>query len=166
MPSFIHPYIASQVHQEIHFDLDAIDGDGTTALMWAAFSGDRKIVDILLETKNVELDMTDGIGLTSLMYACTQGHESIVNKLLDYKADVNIKDDEGNTALIWAARMGYDEIVGMLVNACADIDVKNAKQESAASEGKDYKKVVKAMNNVPKHCQMKRSKHSSRFTAS
>ena len=126
--------------------------------MWAAFGGHQNILDALIETEEVDLNKSDGIGLTSLMYACTQGHENIVNRLLDHKVDVDIKDNDGNTALIWAARMGYDEIVSMLVNACADIDVRNDKLESAASEGKDFKKVVKAMSKVPKHCEGKASK--------
>ena len=151
----------SQVHQEIDFDLDATDGDGNTALMWAAFGGHQDIVEILLELESLDINKVDSIGLTSLMYACTQGHESIVSTLLDYNADVNIKDSDGNTALIWAARMGYDKIVRKLVNACADIDVKNDKQESAASEGKDFKNVIKAMNKVPKHCNKIRTKHVS-----
>lgn len=140
------------MHQEINFDLDGVDGDGTTALMWAAFGGHQNVMEILLESDSVDLNKADSIGLTSLMYACTQGHENIVSKLLDYKADVNSKDSDGNTALIWAARMGYDGIVSMLVGACADVHVNNHKQENAASEGKDFKKVVRAISKIPKHC--------------
>ena len=50
----------TQVHQEINFDLDGVDGDGTTALMWAAFGGHQNVMEILRKD-SVDLNKADSI---------------------------------------------------------------------------------------------------------
>jgi len=44
-------------------------------------------------------------GTTGLMYAACQGEVHCMELLLEYKADVNLKDDNGNTALTLASAL-------------------------------------------------------------
>ena len=48
------------------------DKDGATALMWAAGTGHRKVVDILL-THSCDLNRQDKDGQTALIWACSNG---------------------------------------------------------------------------------------------
>ena len=42
------------------------------------------------------------------------GHEAVVRLLLEFKADVDTKDNNGETALYWAARSGHEAVVRLL----------------------------------------------------
>ena len=72
--------------------------------------------------------------------------------IMYHAADIDIRDNQGNTALIWAARVGSAGVVKRLLERCARVDIVNHNNESAFSEGKGYKMVTSALENVPKYC--------------
>ncbi|KAH7098712.1 ankyrin repeat-containing domain protein [Auriculariales sp. MPI-PUGE-AT-0066] len=79
--------------------LNAVDGDGRTAIHWAALSVDGvDIIKYLLE-QQAEVDKVDPSGWTALHLAASAGHEANVRALLDGGADPKRGNDKGLTAL-------------------------------------------------------------------
>lgn len=69
-------------------DLEALDAQGRTALIYAASNGHLRCVNMLLEAKA----QVDGLGpysVTPLMSACRDGHLDVVHALLEARADMN-----------------------------------------------------------------------------
>jgi len=59
-------------------DIDGVQGDGSTALHWAAFNDDLETTKILLAAgANVKVTTREG-GITPLFMACTNGNAAIV----------------------------------------------------------------------------------------
>ena len=58
---------------------------GRTALMWVAMRGLTRLVELLLERKDIDVSMTDTAGKTALDYATANGHEAIVRLLEEKK---------------------------------------------------------------------------------
>ena len=95
---------------------DATDSYGRTALLIAAMHGDKPMVELLVERKDVDVDKKDYGGQTPLLVAAEQGQEQIFELLVERK-DVNAdtKDCFGRTPLSLAARYGHKQIVELLV---------------------------------------------------
>ena len=62
-------------------NVDAADGDGKTALMWAAVHGRTDTLNALARTHNANVDAVDMYGKTALMLAAKIGRTDIVNAL-------------------------------------------------------------------------------------
>ncbi len=82
--------------------LDAVDKEGKTALMLAAYSRPKDIARHLISS-GAKLNIADKEGKTALMFAAQRGHTTIVKQLINAKADLNIADKTGWTALHLAA---------------------------------------------------------------
>jgi len=117
--------------------IDAVDGEGQTALHLAARHGHDKVVAQLLvgllaspnpmkETRaflrsaraasRKLIDVVDRFGRTALHLAATHGHEEAVAQLLAASPKaLGATDMEGMTALHWAAREGHEEVVAELL---------------------------------------------------
>ena len=66
------------------------DHNGSTALIWAAFGGHEKSVQLLLADPRVDVNHSDHKGTTALIGAAFVGHEKSVQLLLeDSRVDVN-----------------------------------------------------------------------------
>jgi len=65
-------------------DLDAVDWEGYTVLMFAAVSGHRDIVDILL-THGADVNVKNKVGSSALMMA--SGYPNVFNKLKEAGAE-------------------------------------------------------------------------------
>ncbi|KAI9854022.1 MAG: hypothetical protein M1813_001583 [Trichoglossum hirsutum] len=126
-------------------DVNAKDGHGNTALLWAAKCGHEATVRLLLEKEadtevalpwaaecgyeailvemGVNINTKDDGGRTALLQAAKGGHEAIVRLLVERGADVNVEDDYGNTALLWAAKCGHESTVQLLLEKGADTKV-------------------------------------------
>ena len=87
-------------------DVNAAQGDGATALHWAASNEDLEMVKLLLAAgANVNAATRDG-GITPLFMACTSGNAAIVEALLNAGASANSVKSNGTTALMTAAASG------------------------------------------------------------
>ncbi|KAF0740052.1 hypothetical protein Ae201684P_016152 [Aphanomyces euteiches] len=105
------------------------EGDGRTALMYAANRGHKDVVELLLNYL-AEVDHVDHTGKTALMMAAEVGSEEVVQVLIEHEADVDIQQtsaaDDGivnNTALAYAAIAGHYEVVEILLESLADTDM-------------------------------------------
>ena len=101
------------------FDVDEPQGDGATALHWAAH---RDLPDVagLLVGAGADVDAADDHGLTPLALACLNASVAMVDLLLEAGADPNLARTSGVTPLMTAARVGQVEVVRRLLRAGAD----------------------------------------------
>jgi ankyrin repeat protein len=101
-------------------DVNAAQGDGMTALHWAARSGDAEIVRMLLYAGANVKAVTRLGAYTPLMMAAALGHAEAVAALVSAGADVKAVNSTGSTPLMLAARSGDARAVTMLVENGAD----------------------------------------------
>ena len=131
-------------------DVNAPQGDGSTALHWAVVHGSAEMVQILL-ANGADVKATTRLGgLTPLMMATKSGDTDIIKFLLDAKADVASPNANGTTPLMFAAASGRADAVKLLLDRGADInatDVTNGQTALmfAAAQGRvDAIKVLTA----------------------
>ncbi len=105
-------------------DVNAAQGDGMTALHWAATNGDAPLVQMLLSAgANVRATTRLG-GITALHMASEGGHSEVVAALIAAGANPNLATSTGATALMLATRSGSTDTVTRLVETGADINAK------------------------------------------
>ena len=113
--------------------VDAVDTEGHTALIFAAFNGHSDIVLDLLNAGAV-IDLRDVMGRTALMYGSTGPFPETVKILLDKGADPNVVDsDEHFTSLMHAAAEGNLEVLKLLLSYGADPSLKDIDGDDAAT---------------------------------
>ena len=105
-------------------DVNAAQGDGTTALHWAAMKGDAEMTQMLLFAgANVRAATRIG-SYTPLFLAARSGAAPVIDLLLQAKADPNAKAINGLTPLMMAAMSGNKDAVRLLADAGADVNAK------------------------------------------
>ena len=96
-------------------DVNAAQGDGMTALHWAAFHDNVEVADLLLAA-DVDVSVQTRVGaLTPLWFAANNGNAGLVDSLLTTEADANVVTATGATALMAAAMTGSVETIDVLV---------------------------------------------------
>ena len=91
-----------------------------TALMYAIYSGDYNVAQLLLKHS---AHMTDTSGLSMLHVACHLGNAKILKLLLQQKPDVNVLDSVGATPLFISCKMLHVSLVPLLLKAQADPNI-------------------------------------------
>jgi ankyrin repeat protein len=104
-------------------NVNAAEGDGTTALHWAVHWDDLETADLLLRA-GAKVNVKTDYGVTPLMLACGNGNAAIVAKLLEAGADVNAALSTGETVLMLAARTGSAAAVKALLSHRVDVQAK------------------------------------------
>jgi ankyrin repeat protein len=104
-------------------DINAGEGDGRTALHWAAFRNDLDTVNLLIP-RGARVNAATDLGVTPLWVACTNASTAIVSRLLDARADPNLAPESDGTPLMIAARTGNSEAVTLLLAHRADVNAK------------------------------------------
>ncbi len=103
-------------------DVNAAQGDGMTALHWAANRGDSTMAVVLLRAK-ARLSATTRIGgYTPLHVASQSGAAGVVRALLAAKADARAVTTDGATAMHLAAVAGVPGTITALVAAGGDVN--------------------------------------------
>jgi ankyrin repeat protein len=105
-------------------DVNAAQGDGMTALHWAARNGDLELTQMLLYAgANVKAATRLG-GYTPLLMAADQGHATVIAALVAGGADVKAANALGTTPLMLAAASGNPQAVSILVENGAEIEAR------------------------------------------
>lgn len=100
-------------------DPNAVTGDGSTALAWAAIRGNSAVAELLLAAgANPNLSNEYGIGPVSL--AIENGASEVAKLLLEHGADPNVQRENGETPLMTAARLGQVDLMRVLLEGGAD----------------------------------------------
>ena len=113
-------------------DVNAAQGDGMTALHWAALNGETELVSMLLYAGANWRAMTRLGGYLPIHLAAHAGAAPIVELLLNAGADVGVRTSTGATALMLAAASGNAKAVDVLLARGAEINAtENAHGQTA-----------------------------------
>ena len=100
-------------------DVDARQGDGATALHWAAYWNEVELADLLIRA-GADVNSANDLGVTPLWAAAENRSAAMVGRLLDAGADPNAPLLSGETPLMTAARVGAADVTRELLEAGAD----------------------------------------------
>ncbi len=109
-------------------DVNATQGDGATALHWAAYRNDAETATALIRA-GADVRAANDHGVTPLALAARNGNAEIVAALLAAGVDPNDPRqavNSGETPLMLAARAGQVDAVEILADAGADFDARES----------------------------------------
>jgi uncharacterized protein len=113
-------------------DVNAAQGDGMTALHWAAMRGDAELADMLVHA-GANVRATTRLGAyTPLFLASERGYAGVIEQLLTAGADVKAVTTGGVTPLMAASAAGSVGAVKLLLDRGADVNAKDAVREQTA----------------------------------
>ncbi|MBU0585888.1 ankyrin repeat domain-containing protein [Candidatus Micrarchaeota archaeon] len=133
-------------------DIHAKNISRWNAIMHAANSGSAEIIALLLETGAKTDIATMVTGVTPLILAAGKGHEKVVQVFIDFKLDLNVRDEGENTALIKATMNNHIKMVDLLIKAGADVTLKNDDDQTALdiAREKGYKEIARMLQKALK----------------
>ena len=106
-------------------DVTVAQGDGATALHWAAHWDDAAIAEPLISA-GADVNAADDHGVTPLALACLNGSDTMVARLLSAGANPSVASVVGETPLMIAAHTGNVAIVAQLLARGAPHDAAEA----------------------------------------
>jgi ankyrin repeat protein len=112
-------------------DVNAPQGDGTTALHWAARVDDLAIADVLIRA-GARAAVANDNGVTPLHLACGNRSQTMVDRLLSAGADANAAMQNGETVLMTCARAGKAEAVHALLTHGARVNASEMAHQQTA----------------------------------
>jgi len=112
-------------------DVNAAQGDGATALHWAAHRDDLAIADLLIRA-GARANTANDLGTTPLHVACTNRSGAMVERLLAANANANAALLSGETVLMTCARAGDVRAVEALLAHGADVNAKEHEHHQTA----------------------------------
>ena len=120
--------IATLIKQGL--DVGAAQGDGMTALHWAAERGDAEMAEVLIYA-GANISTVTRIGLyTPLHLAAKAASAAVAKVLIKGGADVNAKaDPSGATPMHLAALSGSADVIHVLAGAKADVNARENEWE-------------------------------------
>jgi ankyrin repeat protein len=127
-------------------DVNATQGDGTTALHWASYRDDLESADLLIRAR-ANVNAANDLGATPLWAACQNGSVVMVRKLLEAGADAKAKLISGETVLMTASQSGKAEIVAQLLAKGAEVNARATRGQTALmwAASQQHPAVVKAL---------------------
>jgi len=112
--------------------VDAVNPQGRTPLMGAAFFGNHQVVELLL-AEGANVAVTDKQGMTALMLAAQSGNPELILLLLANGAEAATATASGMTALSVAELRGNDAVIEVLSS------LKSEGQDEGAGAGAEKK---------------------------
>jgi ankyrin repeat protein len=104
-----------------HADVNKAQGDGATALHWAAYQDDAETTQLLIGA-GANVNAPNKYGITPLVLAAKNGNAQIIRQLLKAGADPNGTVRENETPLMFAARTGSMDAVNALLSGDAKVN--------------------------------------------
>jgi ankyrin repeat protein len=104
-------------------DVNTAQGDGATALHWAAHRDDLAIADLLIRS-GARANVANDLGTTPLHLACTNRSAPMVERLLAAGASANARLLNGETVVMTCARAGDAAAVKALLGHGGDVNAK------------------------------------------
>ncbi|MXZ72186.1 MAG: hypothetical protein F4Z04_11900 [Acidobacteria bacterium] len=111
-------------------DVDARQGDGATALHWAAYWDELEVATLLMRS-GAEVNAANDLGVTPLWAAAENGSAPMAQRLLDAGADPNVSLLSGETPLMTAARVGAADVARALLEAGAETSMTAGRSQTA-----------------------------------
>lgn len=102
-------------------EVNATAADGSTALHWAARTGNDEIAALLIEA-GADVNARSRYNVTPMSLAAMNGDAALIERLLEAGVDANDTSGDGQTALMTAARNGRADAVKMLLTHGADVN--------------------------------------------
>jgi ankyrin repeat protein len=117
--------------QQKRVDVNAPQGDGATALHWAAYLDDAELVDLLLAA-GANVNIANDLSITPLSLASANRSAAVVRKLLARRANPNASSGTGVTPLMEGARSGDVDVVRALLDHGADVNARERDRDQTA----------------------------------
>ncbi len=111
-------------------DVTARQGDGATALHWAAYWDEVELADLLIRA-GADVNAANDLGVTPLWAAAENRSAAMVERLLDAGANPDAALLSGETPLMTAARVGAADVARELLEAGADTAAAGARSQTA-----------------------------------
>jgi len=111
-------------------DVNAAQGDGTTALHWASYRDDVESADVLIHA-GANVNAANDLGVTPLWTACQNGSAAMVRRLLEAGANPNAKLVSGETLVMTATHSGNADVVEQLLAKGAEVNAKASRGQTA-----------------------------------
>ena len=111
-------------------NVNTAEGDGTTALHWAAYRDDIESVDLLIRA-GANVNAANDLGATPLWNAGMNAGAPVTRRLLDAGANPNLALLAGETPLMVASRSGKADVVALLLAKRADANARASRQQTA-----------------------------------
>jgi uncharacterized protein len=127
-------------------DVNQPDGDGATALHWAAYRDDLESVNLLIGA-GANVNAANDLGATPLWNACTNASTPVAKRLLDAGANPNLALLAGETPLMAAARTGKAGVAEALLAKGANANAHGPRGQTALmwAVAEHHPDVVKAL---------------------
>lgn len=123
------------------------EGDGATALHWAAHDDRIELVRLLLDAGASPRAAND-LGVTPLHLAAANGNAPMMRLLLDKRADANAAAASGVTPLMEAARSGSVDAVRLLIAHGAQVNARESARGQTAlmwAVSRQHPEIVKVL---------------------
>ena len=124
------PGVSALLKQKV--DVNVAQGDGMTALHWAALKDDVQMAKMLLDAGADVKAVTRVEALTPLWLAAHEGHAAMVELLLKSGSDSNSANNLGTTALMTASASGSADAVKALLDHGANVNAKETSHGQTA----------------------------------
>ena len=123
-----HATVRALIQKKV--DVDAPDGDGTTALHWASYRDDLESVELLIRA-GANVNAATDLGATPLWNASLNAKAPLVKKLLASGANPNLALLPGETPLMVASRSGKADVAELLLLGGANVNAHAARGQTA-----------------------------------
>jgi ankyrin repeat protein len=117
------------LHQKA--DVNAPQGDGATAIQWAAYEDDLDLANLLIAA-GANVRSANREGATPLALAALNGSAAMIEKLLEAGADPNEKGPHGETPLMFASRNGNVAAIRVLLDHKAEVNARESLRGTTA----------------------------------
>ena len=113
---------------KLRADIHATDGNGRTALLWAAYYGHTDVLKVLIKQDKRVLEFVDPEGRTALHWATKPDNVDCIRLIAKHspKDLVMMQDKDDSNALMWSVLCGHPVHLSVLLKQCPLSDLSQA----------------------------------------